>query len=798
MTIRFSNQLNQQYDMWLIDRVSIGLPDTTPPAITCWAGTTAVEATSAAGAKVIYSPPSATDNFDGPVAVTCKPPSGSVFAFGTNIVTCTSADDAAGNVGSSCTFDVEVVDTTPPAMTSCPADITAVEATSAAGATVTYAVPTATDIVDVSVAVTCKPPSGSVFAFGTNIVTCTSADDAAGNVGSSCTFDVEVVDTTPPAMTSCPADITAVEATSAAGATVTYAVPTATDIVDVSVAVTCKPPSGSVFGLGTSTVSCRAEDAAGNVGTSCTFGLEVVDTTPPAMTSCPADITAGVEAMSAAGATVTYAVPTATDNVDVSVAVTCTPPSGSVFGLGASTVSCDANDATGNRGKSCTFTVNVVEPFMQHEGYLLYAIKGSYANDLQGVVSACGRIPRGKPAGNYPGSGDCSGRVIPFTTTTCGQSDLFKCASDFPLPFVVVGNYPQGHCTGYLGNRLIVTGGWLSSAANHHLICAAPPQAVDCVVGAWDAWSACSASCGDGTRTRSRTTIKPRNGGADCPTDNTASEICFQGPCVSKYAGPNTKLASFLTKASASVADLTTEDRQALVNSIQDTEVQLYSESSQAFVDTQNSPTAEIPAPSGGRNVKMQDWGSSVSKAIVSVHASSNADGFANLGLVPAQADPGEALFLRVHRFDANGGHVAATRMQSEACGIQSSAINVYLYSSGQSTGTNILEKGGQVEGPGGHGCFSITVPHTSVVAVLPTVSSPGSSSSPPIDSPSPSPSDDGDCSLDNGHLVNFYCPNLSKLMEHCYACFEPPDMEVVFCDGLTQEDIQAQCNPPL
>lgn len=51
-----------------------------------------------------------------------------------------------------------------------------------------------------------------------------------------------------------------VEATDASGATVTYTAPTATDTVDSSVTPTCSPESGSLFGLGDTTVTCTATD----------------------------------------------------------------------------------------------------------------------------------------------------------------------------------------------------------------------------------------------------------------------------------------------------------------------------------------------------------------------------------------------------------------------------------------------------------------------------------------------------------------------------------------------------------
>lgn len=60
----------------------------------------------------------------------------------------------------------------------------------------------------------------------------------------------------------------------------------------------------------------------------------------------------------ASGATVSWPAPTATDDSDPSPAVACTPASGSVFALGATTVTCTATDASGNATHG-TFTVTV-------------------------------------------------------------------------------------------------------------------------------------------------------------------------------------------------------------------------------------------------------------------------------------------------------------------------------------------------------------------------------------------------------------------------------------------------------
>ncbi len=332
------------------DECEVQILDITPPAIAVPADITA-EATSAAGASVGFSV-TAQDAVDDAEpyeigASGCVPPSGSLFPLGETTVAC-SADDSAGNQASA-SFKVTVVDTTPPAI-DVPDPITA-EATSASGADVSFAV-SATDLVSGNVPVDCPPPSGSTFPLGTTTVEC-SASDAAGN-SADASFDVTVVDTTPPAIDPM-ADILGVEATGPDGAVVHYTAPATSDIVDGSGVATCLPASGSTFALGTTGVTCTAADAAGNAASPVTFDVQVVDTTPPAIDPM-ADIT--VVSESGSQAVVEYATPTAVDLVDGPVPVACRPSSGSSFGMGDTTVTCQAQDSRGNQA-SRSFTVTV-------------------------------------------------------------------------------------------------------------------------------------------------------------------------------------------------------------------------------------------------------------------------------------------------------------------------------------------------------------------------------------------------------------------------------------------------------
>lgn len=274
----------------------------------------------------------------------CDVASPHAFPIGEHTVTCT-ATDVAGNSASD-SFTVTVQDRTAPSLTVSD-DITA-EATGPDGAEVSYPAATADDNHDTDLTPTCAPPSGSVFALGATEVLCTVAD-SAGNAAEA-GFTVEVVDTTGPAVT-VPEPIV-LEATGPDGATAEFAA-SATDLVDGDREVSCTPASGSTFALGTTAVSCTAADTRGNTTVE-TFDVTVQDTTAPVL-ELPADLSVG--ATSAAGATVVYGA-TATDVVDGSVPVTCSPASGSTFAPGTTAVTCSAVDRAGNEATG-GFTVSV-------------------------------------------------------------------------------------------------------------------------------------------------------------------------------------------------------------------------------------------------------------------------------------------------------------------------------------------------------------------------------------------------------------------------------------------------------
>ncbi len=169
---------------------TVTVEDSTGPSLSNVPADITAEATSAAGAAVSYSSPTASDDVDPTPSVSCSPASGSTFALGSTSVTCVTTD-ASGN-SSDASFTVTIQDTTPPTLETL-AGIRA-EATSTSGAAGSYPLPTASDVVDPAPSVSCSPASGSIFPIGSTPVTCV-ATDASGN-SSDTGFMVTIVEGT--------------------------------------------------------------------------------------------------------------------------------------------------------------------------------------------------------------------------------------------------------------------------------------------------------------------------------------------------------------------------------------------------------------------------------------------------------------------------------------------------------------------------------------------------------------------------------------------------------------------------
>ncbi|MCA1636319.1 MAG: PxKF domain-containing protein [Acidobacteria bacterium] len=209
---------------------------------------------------------SATANDNCTVTVTNNAPAS--FPLGATTVIWT-ATDGAGNTATA-TQVVNVVDVTAPVITRTGAATMTVECHTS------FADPgaTAADACDSIVPVNASG-SVNVNVPGTYTITYTASDDS-GNAAAPITRTVNVVDTTPPVM-SCPANIVVSLPlnSTATSMAVSYAAATATDSCGGTLPVTYSTASGSVFNVGTMSVTASATDAAGNTA-SCTFTVTVL------------------------------------------------------------------------------------------------------------------------------------------------------------------------------------------------------------------------------------------------------------------------------------------------------------------------------------------------------------------------------------------------------------------------------------------------------------------------------------------------------------------------------------------
>ncbi|XP_033112633.1 hyalin-like [Anneissia japonica] len=234
----------------------------------------------------------------------------------------------------------------------CPDDINQTTVQGQSTSLATWNDSAVTDNVDSSLSVICSHVSGLSFSVGSTPVTC-SAKDTAGNIGS-CTFNITVKDEEIPNVI-CPSDISKFTIEGQSTSTATWREPVVIDNVDFSLSATCSRASGTLFGVGSTTVNCSVEDSAGNTG-SCTFNVEVIDIDIPTV-MCPDDISqTTIQGQSTSAAT--WNEPIVTDNVDSTLSANCSRASGSYFRVGTTAVTCSATDTAGKTG-SCTFNVEV-------------------------------------------------------------------------------------------------------------------------------------------------------------------------------------------------------------------------------------------------------------------------------------------------------------------------------------------------------------------------------------------------------------------------------------------------------
>jgi hypothetical protein len=209
--------------------------------------------------------------------------------------------------------------------------------------------------------VTLRAPSTAGNGYMYTVVYDRSLSPAGNNDGGAfsrtatqVSFTLNVIANTAPTLT-VPSSMTA-EGNTTGGWIADWSTVSATDPEDdPDPTPSCLPAAGTVIPVGTIQVACTVTDSGGAPDAEA-FPLTVVDTTAPSIAGMPAD--RQVTTSNPAGAVVTYASPTASDIVDPSPSVVCSPPSGERFTPGTTPVTCTATDASG-RQSSDAFTVKV-------------------------------------------------------------------------------------------------------------------------------------------------------------------------------------------------------------------------------------------------------------------------------------------------------------------------------------------------------------------------------------------------------------------------------------------------------
>ncbi len=319
-------------------------------------------------AVATWTAPTATDNC---TAVTLTPShtSGTRFPLGITGVSYT-AKDAYGNTNL-CQFRIDVRkiggtsnctnDVTGPVFSNCPSNIVTTSTSSAAQAT--WTPPTVADNC-LPIYVSSNYSPGAYFRTDTTYTVIYTAKDNNNNT-STCSFTVRInqtatctTDTQKPSFDNCPTNIYLPTNTTLNGAVAIWTAPGVSDNCGVQ-SVTANYQTGTVFPVGTTTVTYTAKDNANNTAT-CTFTVTVGadpcpgDVSGPAISGCPSNINLTTTGTSAVA---TWATPNAADACG-GITLNSTHTSGSAFPVGGTVVTYTASDKKGNKS-TCTFTVTV-------------------------------------------------------------------------------------------------------------------------------------------------------------------------------------------------------------------------------------------------------------------------------------------------------------------------------------------------------------------------------------------------------------------------------------------------------
>lgn len=312
---------------------TVSVSDTTPPTVVSCPS----DATIQCPATPVFGTPTFSDECDTNLTVTFADQNlpASCPAVSKIKRTWTATDDGGNTV--QCSQTITVQDTAGPVVTA--GNIALCYQTVAAAQAAAIAATTATD--DCSVTKTAST-------VGTCSATITvTATDGCGN-NASVQYATRI-DSTPPILTK--GAIGACYQTRAEAEAAALAATTASDNCQGAVSLTV-----ASTGTCSATITVTGTDSCGN-SASVQYTTRL-DSTPPTVT-CPPNRVVDAEP-NKPGAKVLFNL-AAADNCGSTPAMSCTPPSGSFFAVGTTTVTCTATDTCGN-ASTCTFQVTVSAP----------------------------------------------------------------------------------------------------------------------------------------------------------------------------------------------------------------------------------------------------------------------------------------------------------------------------------------------------------------------------------------------------------------------------------------------------
>ncbi|HMQ75987.1 MAG TPA: HYR domain-containing protein, partial [Flavobacteriales bacterium] len=196
------------------------------------------------------------------------------FQIGTHHVMEVHRDDAGNR--DTCTWTLEVIDLSAPSV-HCPLYDGIMYPLGAACQTPFPDLRDSLIVTDCSGwTITMDPPAGTVFTGDTVVLMTMWVEDVHGN-GIWNNHTIHLADVTPPSIVDCPTDLSITAAPGACGAVASWTEPTATDdCAGASIARTTGLPPGSVFPIGTSTVTYQATDGINTA--ECSFQINVQPT----------------------------------------------------------------------------------------------------------------------------------------------------------------------------------------------------------------------------------------------------------------------------------------------------------------------------------------------------------------------------------------------------------------------------------------------------------------------------------------------------------------------------------------